>query len=168
MGSRKKVALTFDDGYEDIYTIVYSNCRKRKNPFVVFVTCSFLDRPGYLTRKQLVELAQDPLVTIGSHNMNHVPLKKCTREEQKMEMLESKRLLEELLGKPVEYLAYPYGQNNKETREILKKSKAYTYAFVSGGILCNCITNRFRYQMRRLYMADSTFDEALAHLERYK
>ena len=78
-------------------------------------------------------LKKDKLVTIGSHCLNHVVLAEQPTETQYQEIVESKRRLEKLVGTPVEYIAYPYGQYNQETIKIIKDNNIYRYGFTAGG-----------------------------------
>jgi peptidoglycan/xylan/chitin deacetylase (PgdA/CDA1 family) len=48
-------------------------------------------------------------VTFGSHTLTHPHLTALSEPEWRRELTESKRLLEDRLGRPVETLAYPYG-----------------------------------------------------------
>jgi peptidoglycan/xylan/chitin deacetylase (PgdA/CDA1 family) len=66
-----------------------------------------------LSWEQARQLADDPLVTIGAHTLNHYVLGQLSDEEARAEIAESKRLLEEKLARPIDYLAYPYGNRNE-------------------------------------------------------
>lgn len=57
-------------------------------------------------------LAADPLVTIGTHTVNHVFLAKASEEEARREIVDGRRALEAQIGRPVEHLAYPYGSRD--------------------------------------------------------
>jgi peptidoglycan/xylan/chitin deacetylase (PgdA/CDA1 family) len=60
--------------------------------------------------QDIVDLAADPLVTIGAHTVNHKMLKKMTDEASvRAEMEMSRAVLEAALGKRPEHLAYPVG-----------------------------------------------------------
>ena len=60
--------------------------------------------------QQIIELAADPLVTIGAHTVNHKMLKKMTDESAvRAEMEMSRTVLEAALGKRPQHLAYPVG-----------------------------------------------------------
>ena len=54
-------------------------------------------------------LAEDPLVTIGAHTVNHVMLAKADHNAVRRELEQSRRIIADLLGRPVEHFAYPYG-----------------------------------------------------------
>jgi len=59
---------------------------------------------------EIVELAADPLVTIGAHTVNHNILKKMADESAvRAEMAMSRAVLEAALGKRPQHLAYPLG-----------------------------------------------------------
>lgn len=58
---------------------------------------------------QARELAQDPLVTIGTHGLTHCRLSELSAQEAGDEMTVSRERLEGELGVPVRFLAYPFG-----------------------------------------------------------
>jgi peptidoglycan/xylan/chitin deacetylase (PgdA/CDA1 family) len=59
---------------------------------------------------EIVELAADPLVTIGAHTVNHNMLKKMADESAvRAEMAMSRAVLEAALGRRPQHLAYPVG-----------------------------------------------------------
>jgi peptidoglycan/xylan/chitin deacetylase (PgdA/CDA1 family) len=59
---------------------------------------------------EIVELAADPLVTIGAHTVNHKILKKVPDDSGvRAEMAMSRAVLEAALGKRPDHLAYPVG-----------------------------------------------------------
>jgi peptidoglycan/xylan/chitin deacetylase (PgdA/CDA1 family) len=66
-----------------------------------------------LTWEEITRLSKDPLVTIGSHSMNHYTLKKLPEETALDEILRSKHIIQEHIQKPVEHFAYPYGERNE-------------------------------------------------------
>jgi peptidoglycan/xylan/chitin deacetylase (PgdA/CDA1 family) len=62
-----------------------------------------------LTWEDLRLLADDPLVTIGAHTVNHFRLNTLTEEGVKRELLESKMKLELNLGRTIDHFSYPFG-----------------------------------------------------------
>ena len=60
--------------------------------------------------QEIVEMAADPLVTIGAHTVNHKMLKKLQDDSAvRAEMEMSRSVLEAALGKRPNHLAYPVG-----------------------------------------------------------
>jgi len=77
-----------------------------------------LDREA-MTREELVELSGNPLVTIGSHTVNHPCLNQCTDEESYYEIKEGTRQLSEWIGKEVQYFSYPNGDYLGREHKVL-------------------------------------------------
>jgi peptidoglycan/xylan/chitin deacetylase (PgdA/CDA1 family) len=60
--------------------------------------------------QEIIDLAADPLCTIGAHTVNHMMLKKVPNDlTVRAEMEMSRAVLEAALGKRPEHLAYPVG-----------------------------------------------------------
>lgn len=143
---RGQMAITFDDGLADVYDIAYPFLREHGVPFTVFVVTDFLDKPGYITTEQLLELSNDSLVTIGSHGISHDVFPQMESAQKKRELLESKTILERLTQKEIYLFAYSHGQTDKETLDLVR---CYKYAMGTGSIPVNRFTER-RYCMPRL------------------
>jgi peptidoglycan/xylan/chitin deacetylase (PgdA/CDA1 family) len=62
-----------------------------------------------LTWEEIVELAGDPLVTIGAHTVNHVILGRNSEAIVRSELQNARSAIEAALGRRVYHLAYPYG-----------------------------------------------------------
>ena len=54
-------------------------------------------------------LAQDPLVTIAAHTVNHLAIAKLPADEARREIAESVRRVKEELGQPCRHFSFPYG-----------------------------------------------------------
>jgi peptidoglycan/xylan/chitin deacetylase (PgdA/CDA1 family) len=66
------------------------------------------------------------LITVGSHSMSHPILSGIDDDEVDREILESRRMLESKLERPVEYFCYPNGNYNEKIVEAVRKT--YTAA----------------------------------------
>jgi peptidoglycan/xylan/chitin deacetylase (PgdA/CDA1 family) len=88
---------------------------------------------SYLAWDEVRILAGDPLVTIGAHTVNHPRLSNCLEEEVLREMVESKRNIEEKIGRSVKHFCYPYGtQHDIGSREFrLAKEAGFLTATTS-------------------------------------
>jgi len=62
----KTVAITFDDGYESVYTYALPIAKKYKVPFTDFIIAGDVNVPGHLTEEQLRDMLSTGLVEIGS------------------------------------------------------------------------------------------------------
>lgn len=63
-----------------------------------------------LNAAELKALASSPLVTIGAHTVTHSSLAALSDADQAREIVDSKRRLEEILGRPVDVFSYPFGR----------------------------------------------------------
>jgi peptidoglycan/xylan/chitin deacetylase (PgdA/CDA1 family) len=62
-----------------------------------------------MTRGNVAQLAAEPLFTVAAHTHSHPALAQVTAERQRGEIVESKRILEEISGRPVKHFSYPFG-----------------------------------------------------------
>lgn len=160
---RRKIAVTFDDGLTDLYTMAYPFLKSKGIPFTAFIITDFLGTPGYITEDQLKEMAADPLVTIGSHGTSHAILKGMPVSEQERELKKSQRVLEKITEKAVDVFAYSHGQYDSETLDLVK---SYRYACSVRSLPLNAITAKQRYLLPRYNVENGTFDEVKNKLKK--
>jgi peptidoglycan/xylan/chitin deacetylase (PgdA/CDA1 family) len=88
-----------------------------------------------LTLDQLRALAADPFVEIGSHSVTHRPLSQLSFTEARHEIVESRRVLEHLLGREVRHFCYPYGTSHMcgEREFDLTRACGYTTGTINWG-----------------------------------
>jgi peptidoglycan/xylan/chitin deacetylase (PgdA/CDA1 family) len=122
------LAITFDDGFQDNLTVALPLLEKYELPMTLFVAAGFIGRKDYLTAENIQTLASHRLVTIGSHGFFHRHLTRLSEEDAGTELLESKKLLEEITNKEINLLAYPYGDSNGKV-ERLSEECGYTAAW---------------------------------------
>ena len=149
---KKKVVLTFDDGFADIDSFVAPLLTRHGVPFTVFITTSLLNTEGYLTTEQLKVLAQNPLCTIGMHAHRHLQFRSSSKEELLADFCRCKEELCRLTGKEPLYYAFPYGsvyacswQNSRVVRGAGVKAVFMTLPLkLTAGLL------RYRYYLPRI------------------
>jgi len=71
-----------------------------------------LDVCAGMNAEQILNLAQDPLFTVGCHTVDHPFLTRCTPDEGARQIAENKVWLERLIGGKQEEVAYPSGDYN--------------------------------------------------------
>jgi peptidoglycan/xylan/chitin deacetylase (PgdA/CDA1 family) len=74
-----------------------------------------------ITEDQLRKLSSHHLIDIGLHTANHVALNYHSAFTQETEILQNKKQLEQFLNKEITTIAYPYGEYNNTTLDIVKK-----------------------------------------------
>ncbi len=114
----KTVVITFDDGYSDNYKNAFPVLKGRHFPATIFLISDMVGvSENLLTWDQVKEMGQYG-ITFGSHTRHHVYLPEASEEEMKDEIVGSKRVIEEHLGKPVDYFAYPSGGFSERIKTI--------------------------------------------------
>lgn len=148
--NRNKCVITFDDGLEDVYRVAYPELKKRNIPFAIFIVTDFLDKEGYIGREELIEMSTDPLVTICSHGVTHQLLSGMDEYQQVVELEESKKILEQIIQKPVNYFAYSHGKYDNETLKLLRENDWYDFAFGVQSLPTNSITKSWKWHLPRI------------------
>jgi peptidoglycan/xylan/chitin deacetylase (PgdA/CDA1 family) len=59
---------------------------------------------------------------IGSHTVTHRSLGDLKPDQVQAELIESKTMLEQLLGKSSDFIAYPCGSYHEDTLQMVRKS----------------------------------------------
>ncbi len=123
----KPVVLTFDDGAPDAYTNVYPILSQRELSGAFFIIVARVDNDEGLNWAKLTEMANAGM-QIESHTMTHADLPTGSPEEMVYELKQSKALIEERLGRPADFIAYPFGEVNQVVIEATKQA-GYSAAF---------------------------------------
>ena len=120
---KKYVWLTFDDGVEDFYTIVYPLLKKYKMTATNNIITDFTqkEKENVLTFDQIKEMKSAGL-TFESHTVNHPDLANSSLETQKNELVASKRLLDKVLDQNTSVIVYPSGRYSQVTIDQAKKA----------------------------------------------
>lgn len=129
----KPVILTFDDGYEDNYTVLLPMLEERGMKATVYMVTNSIGRKGYLSWNQLRDM-QNRGIELGSHTANHQPLTTLDREKQAEEMKLSKLLMEWNGLKTIFTFSYPNGAYDEGMPELLKENEYLTAVTGDGGL----------------------------------
>lgn len=117
----RAVVLTFDDAYNDFADNALPVLKRYAFPATVYVPTAFIGgkaewlahdglRPEtLLSAERLRALAQEPLVTIGAHGVNHLRLAEIPLTEAKHEIERSRAEIERLLDRQIRHFCYPFG-----------------------------------------------------------
>lgn len=129
----KPIILTFDDGYVDFYVNAFPILRKYNLHATEFIPTGFVGSSYYLHWEQIKEMDKSGLMTFQAHTVVHANLPSISETEMLNQMVESKKTLETQLGKPVNFMAYPYGISNANTWQAAKQVGYFGAAGTWGG-----------------------------------
>jgi peptidoglycan/xylan/chitin deacetylase (PgdA/CDA1 family) len=159
--------LTFDDGYRSILTVALPSLLRFGYPAVLFVSTDFIgDRNSFdegiepeetICNWDELRKLEGHGVSIQSHGVTHRPFSKLEFDEQKEELVRSKSQIEMRLEKPVEVIAFPYGDDGTDPKSLrrLLGSVGYRAACLYGGGL-NPLPISDPYRLCRLAMGPDT------------
>lgn len=92
--------LTFDDGLISDYVEVFPGLLDKGLTATFFVTTENIGRSGYMNQSQINEMARHGM-EIASHGLKHRYLVDLPDSDARSEILHSKEILQQLMGRPV-------------------------------------------------------------------
>jgi peptidoglycan/xylan/chitin deacetylase (PgdA/CDA1 family) len=153
----KPIFITFDDGYKNNLNAFVTFQKLRTEHFkpvgTVFVISDFIGNSNRLSKSDLKAMAESGLISIQSHTATHPDLTKA--ENLIEELKESKEKIQQITGKPVIALAYPYGNTNDQVVAETKKYYSFGLTTTPGPFSESGIKNEL-YLLPRTYVKYST------------
>lgn len=116
----RSVLITFDDGYFSDYAAAFPLLAKYGQRALFFVIAGFVgqsDRLGWPQIQEMMSYGMD----IGSHTVSHNALAGLNETELRRELADSRKILEDHLGREIQCIAYPCGSYNEQVLRMTKK-----------------------------------------------
>lgn len=138
------VAVTFDDGFASTIETVLPVLTSKTIPATFFIPTAYWGKEAtwitdmnwrsrvgpILTVESLCALGKDNNVTIGSHGMSHRSASEMMDDDVLGELAESKKTLENIIGKDVKMYSFPFGEY--EDRHIaMARAAGYDHVFTA-------------------------------------
>jgi peptidoglycan/xylan/chitin deacetylase (PgdA/CDA1 family) len=118
---KKPVMITFDDSRAEHSEIAAPVMEKHGFRGVFFIMTITYNKKNYMTKDQIAGLAKVGH-TIGLHTWDHTMVTKFKEDaDWQKQIADPKEKLEQIVGKPVEYFAYPNGVYDHKGAEELSK-----------------------------------------------
>lgn len=117
-----------------------------------------------MTIVQLQDLTVNPLFKAGIHAMTHPALAYHTKSEQEKELLNCKADLELHLNQNIAIAAYPYGNFNDDTLQVMKEQQIAA-GFTTKAQTVNCGSNI--YQLGRFHVTNQNKHEFELQLKQW-
>jgi peptidoglycan/xylan/chitin deacetylase (PgdA/CDA1 family) len=114
----RRLVLTFDDGYEDNYAVVFPLLRQYGFTATFFVVTSSVGTRDHLTVAQIREMAQAGM-DIESHGVHHIDFSALSLADARRELLRSREAIAGWTGRPVTFFAYPAGRYSAALEHLL-------------------------------------------------
>ena len=120
--------LTIDDAFESFYLNAWPVLKKRKIPFVLFVSTREVGKYGYMNWEQIAEIEKNDFVTIGNHSHSHEYLIDWNDNKIKNDLETSIKIFKEKLGYSPKIFSYPFGEYSKNLKKIVSELN-FEFAF---------------------------------------
>ncbi|MBS4175050.1 polysaccharide deacetylase family protein [Bacillus sp. FJAT-49736] len=156
---KKPIIITFDDGFENNIVAYYILKDLRDETFkpkaTFFIIGSEIDENDFLSLEQIKEISDSGIISIQAHTMTH-PFFNDSETAGNIDLLkeikDNKFLLEDITGKKVTAIAYPYGSYNNTVINEVKKY--YDFAVTTKQGIAN--TNDSHYELQRVRVSFNT------------
>ena len=112
--------LTIDDAFESFYLNAWPVLKKKKIPFILFVSTREIGKHGYMTWDQIREVQLNDLVTIGNHSHSHEYLIDWEDKKIKTDLEISIKLFQKELEYVPTVFSYPFGEYSSSFKKIVK------------------------------------------------
>ena len=162
----KSFLLTFDDGFYGVYEHAFPLLTAMGWPATIFLVSGLLGKRDTWTAEEnegrtypllgtaeIGEMAKHGL-SFHSHTRTHPDLRKLAPKALRDELAGARRDLEDLLGRPVPYLAYPYGWFDEAVVDAARDS-GYAAAFCTQPGFNRHDVDRYRIRRLDVYGTDS-------------
>jgi peptidoglycan/xylan/chitin deacetylase (PgdA/CDA1 family) len=127
--SRKQALITFDDGYIDTYKHAFPILQQHGFTATVFLVssqvggvnawdCDRFERIPLVGMDEIREM-QRAGISFGSHSVTHPRMRRLSPKEARREIVDSRAALQDMLGTPVRFFSFPYGDTNAALQEMV-------------------------------------------------
>lgn len=135
----RTILVTFDDGYRHLAEVLPTFMQDFGIMPVVFVPTKYIGKRNtwdysfflqpleHLTSQEIRSLSEMG-VRFGSHSHSHIDLRSCSSETLRRELEASKKILEDITGKPITLISYPFGRYSPAVLDMVREL-GYTEGF---------------------------------------
>jgi peptidoglycan/xylan/chitin deacetylase (PgdA/CDA1 family) len=149
MTTQRPILLTFDDGCRSFFTHALPLLEELKIKATLYPVAGYLGKSStwdilpvfpHLSKSELREISELGH-EIGSHSMTHADLTFLNDPDLSKELNDSKKLLEDVTGKKVSSVSFPYGSWNKRIWDHARKA----------GYQCGAIYRKHQHALPGLF-----------------
>jgi len=166
---KKSIIISFDDGYRDNFLNAFPVLKEFGFTATVFICPGIIGKDKKMAWCKDLNIERDMLneqeikemanygITFGSHTVNHPYLTQIDHKEAEKEIQDSRKMVSDLIGMPIDTFCYPYGDYNKEIKKLVKES-GFDMAFTTNPGINNRNTDLYELRRREISARDSLFD----------
>ena len=164
MKSGKVFGITFDDGYLNNLSNALPVLQKNGFSSTCYVVGKLLGKTNLWDEE--IGIRQVPLMDqkdlkqwvsggqeVGAHTLSHARLPSLSKNQAREEIVDCKRLIENLIGVPVQHFCYPYGNFDDSHVDIVRDGGYFTATTTARG---RCKQGGDMFRLPRITVARRT------------
>jgi peptidoglycan/xylan/chitin deacetylase (PgdA/CDA1 family) len=155
-----RVSITFDDGNESDALLALPELVSRGLTAVFFPCAGRIGEKCYLDRSMIRALL-DAGMTIGSHGMHHRNWRTLDAENLDAEITDARKILQDVTGTDVMFVAIPFGAYNRSILNRLKRERWEGIYTSDGGVARSNTQLKSRQTMRTTMQEGDILNELL-------
>ena len=155
----KKILLTIDDAFTSFYENAWPILKKKKIPFILFVSTEAVGNKGYMNWSQIKEVDKEEFAYIGNHSHSHDYLTKLSFEKFVEDIERSILIFNNKLGYNPIFFSYPFGEYSLEQKNYITNNFEFAFGQHSGVI----DLNKDKYELPRF-----PINEKYGNLKRFE
>jgi len=135
--TEKKILLTIDDAFASFYENAWPYLKKKKIPFILFVSTEPVGKFGYMNWSQIKEIEKEEFVFLGNHSHSHEYLINYNFKNFKNDIDKSINIFKKKIGYNPKFFSYPFGEYSLEQKNYISKNFKFAFGQHSGVIDIN-------------------------------
>jgi len=159
------IVITFDDGYSENFQEILKILRAFNFSATFFINVGYLSKDkkvdkywekwDFLTPDGLREIAASGN-DIGLHGLAHADLTKLPKDKIEEDIINSKKILEDIANKKIDIFSYPHGKFNEFIKASLKRNGFIASCCSMAGVNCY-YTDSFELKRTNIDGRDNIF-----------
>ena len=133
----KKILITIDDAFQSFYFEAWPYLKKKKIPFILFVSTEPVGKKGYMTWDQIREVDSEEFSLIGHHSHTHGYLIDETNDQFIKDIKQANKIFLNKLGYVPNLFSYPFGEYSKFMKDYISQNFEFAFGQHSGVIDVN-------------------------------
>jgi peptidoglycan/xylan/chitin deacetylase (PgdA/CDA1 family) len=129
----RPVVITFDDGFADFFSEALPILARYEFTATLYIATAFINRTSRWLRREgeterpmltwnQIAIVSAQGIEIGAHSHHHFQLDTLPQALAREEIVQSKRILEDHLGRAIESFAYPFGYSSPIVRQLVRQA----------------------------------------------
>ena len=174
---RLRVENAAIDGRINLYRAIYALLRSLTEPERLCALTRLenwslyapMERPlsRSMTSAEVLALSRGGTVQVGAHTVTHPQLSTLSVDNQRAEIVEGRRSLEEITGVPIDLFSYPYGGPDDFGDDTAQLVRDAGFRAAMANVPGTVVDGADHYRIPRMYVLDWDGDEFAKRLKQW-